>query len=97
MPKFPVPESNVEWPEYQFRAFPAWVGRDANGADLIAHDADEAKALLKEKVYPKVLGVNKAGNDIIALNADEERSKAGDVVEKASEKPAKNDLTSPKK
>ena len=84
MPKFPVPESNVEWPEYVFRQFPAFIGRDANGADLIANDADEAKALLKEKVYPKVLGVNKAGNEILALTPDDERLKASDVVKPAA-------------
>lgn len=79
MPKFPVPESNVEWPEWQYREFPAFVGLDAEGKELIAQNADEVKDLQKRKVYPKVIGKNRDGNDVIALNADEERLKQSQV------------------
>lgn len=80
MPKFPVPESNVEWPEWEYRAFPAFVGRDENGADLIAQNAEEAREMAKDVVYPKKLGVDKKGNDVIALDPTEERLKQSDVV-----------------
>ena len=80
MAKFPVPESNVEWPEWQYRPFPRWIGRDENGADLIAQNEDEAKALAKDVVYPKTLGVDKKGNDVVALDPTEERLKQSDVV-----------------
>jgi len=79
MAKFPVPESNVEWPEWQYRPFPRWIGRDVDGAALIAQDESEVKDLEKRKVYPKVIGKNREGNDVIALNAEEEQQKKSQV------------------
>lgn len=84
MAKFPVPESNVEWPEWEYRPFPKWIGRDADGADLIAQDESEVKDLEKRKVYPKVIGKNRDGNDIIALNAEEELQKKSQIVEQVA-------------
>lgn len=90
MAKSPIPETNVEWPEYEYKAFPAWVGRDKNDADLVAKDAEEAKEMSKLRVYPKVLGVNDAGDEVVALNSTEEQLKKADVVgETKAKKPAK--------
>lgn len=85
----PIPKNNTEWPEWEYRQFPAWVGRDENGADLIAKDKDEAKEMSGRKVYPKVLGVDAKGNEVVALDPKDETRKKGDVADKPAAKPEK--------
>lgn len=80
--KLAIPESNIEWPEYEHRPFPRWIGADKFGQDLVANNQDEADELAELKVYPKELGKDKNGNMIFAHNLDEERTKMSQVADK---------------
>lgn len=66
-----IPQDNKEWPDYEYRPFPRWVGRDEFGQDLTANSEAEVEELSKLKVYPMDLGLDKKGNLVQALHPDE--------------------------
>ena len=66
-----IPQDTKEWPDYEFRAFPRWIGRDEFGQDLIANSAEEVEELSKLRVYPMDLGLDRHGKLVQALHPDE--------------------------
>lgn len=66
-----IPQDTKEWPDYEFRAFPKWVGRDEFGQDLIANSEAKVEELSKLRVYPMDLGLDRHGRLVQALHPDE--------------------------
>lgn len=66
MARSAIPDFGKEWPEYEYRPFPKYVGLDADGQALIAKDQDELDELKPLAVFPKLMGKDKNGKDVIA-------------------------------
>lgn len=80
MPKLPIPDFGIEYPEYVYRPFPKYVGLDDQGEALLADSDEEARRLKELAVYPKVLGKDKNGADVIAQSPRDEKWFASRVV-----------------
>jgi len=80
MPKLPIPDWGIEYPEYEYRAWPKYVGIDAEGNTLEALNEEEFRRLKELAVYPKNLGKDRDGNDVVAQNARDEQWFASRVV-----------------
>ena len=80
MARSAIPDFGIEYPEYEYRPFPKYVGMTADGEALIAKDKTELEELKELAVYPKVLGKDKHGNEIIAQNPRDEEWLAGKVA-----------------
>lgn len=78
--KSAIPENNREFPEYEYREFPKYVGGDEYGQPLIAQKPEDVEALLELKVYPKELGLNRDGKTVFANSPDEVTLRMGEVV-----------------
>lgn len=84
MARLAIPDFGVEYPEYEHRAWPKYVGMTADGEALVAKDKAQFDELKELAVYPKVLGKDKHGNDLVAQNPrDEDWLKAKVHVDKA--------------
>lgn len=66
-----IPQDNKEWPDYEYRPFPRWIGRDEFGQDLTAKTEAEVADLEKLRVYPMDLGLDRKGQLVQALHPDE--------------------------
>ena len=66
MARSSIPNFGIEYPDYEYRPFPKYVGMDDAGEALIAKDEKEIDKLKELAVYPKVLGKDKNGNEIVA-------------------------------
>lgn len=77
-----IPQDNKEWPDYEYRAWPKWIGRDEFGQDLVANSPEDVPGLEERKVYPKELGLDAKGNKVEALHPDELSTKKTLVVRK---------------
>lgn len=86
--KLAIPENNREFPEYEYRKFPLYVGGDQYGNALIAKNAEEVADLEKQKVYPLELGKDKNGNPVILNHPSEKKVKASMVVVAAAKESA---------
>lgn len=99
MARSPIPVTDREWPEYEYRPFPKQIGLDANGEAIDVNSDDEAQARAGEVVYPKLLGKDKDGKDVIASHPSQEvwmvhtvvKPKADPAVAKAEQKQAEED------
>ena len=69
--KAAIPQDNRERPDYEYRPFPKWIGRDEFGQDLVANSAEEVEDLQKRRVYPMDLGLDKTGALVRAMHPDE--------------------------
>lgn len=78
-----IPQDNKEWPDYEYRPFPRWIGRDEFGQDLTAKTEAEVADLEKLRVYPMDLGLDRKGNLVQALHPDEVAIKKTWVVRPA--------------
>lgn len=86
MARSAIPDFGVEYPEYEYHAWPKYVGMDADGEALVAKNQAQFDELKERAVYPKVLGKDKHGNEIVAQTPrDEDWLKAKVHVEKAVE------------
>lgn len=99
--KLAIPEDRREWPDWEYRPFPKWLGRDEVGADLIANSEAEVEELMRQVVYPIDLGHNAKGALIQAMHPDELQMKKNQVtrplaVEKAEAETATVDLSDTK-
>lgn len=72
MARSPIPVTDREWPEYEYRPFPKQIGLDANGNAIDVIDEHEERARAGEVVYPKLLGKDKHGKDVIASSPPQE-------------------------
>lgn len=90
--KAAIPLDTREWPDYEYRAFPKWVGRDEFGQDLVANSEEEVATLEKRKVYPQDIGYDRMGNLVQILHPDEASIKKTWVVRPMQ--PVENNLTS---
>lgn len=72
MARSAIPDFGIEYPEYEFQAWPMYVGLDAGGEALIANDHKHFEELKELAVYPKVLGKDRNGNEIVAQNPRDE-------------------------
>lgn len=68
MARSPIPDFGTEWPEYEYRPFPRYVGADQFGEAIIAKDEKEYEALKGTEYFPRVMGKDKDGKDVIAQN-----------------------------
>jgi hypothetical protein len=66
MARSAIPDFGIEYPPYEYKAWPKYVGLDAEGAALIAKDQKEYDEFLPIRVFPKLMGKDKAGKDVIA-------------------------------
>lgn len=78
--KSAIPEDNREYPEYEYREYPKFVGTDAHGQALIAQKPEDVEALAAHKVYPKALGLNRDRKTVFANHPDEVSLRMGEVV-----------------
>lgn len=85
--KLAIPEDRREWPDWEFRPFPKWVGRDELGNDLIANNAAEVEEMTPQVAFPMPLGYNAKGQLITALHPDEYQGKKNQVVKPLESKP----------
>jgi len=94
MPRSAIPDWGQEFPDYEYKAWPKYVGMTADGEALIAKDKAEFERMKELAVYPKILGKDKGGNEIIAQNPRDEAWFKNKVVHAAIEaaEPV-NDLT----
>lgn len=94
-----IPQDTREWPDYEYRPFPRWVGRDEFGQDLVAQTAEDVEVLEERKVYPKVLGLDAKGNKVQAMHPDELSIKQKQVTRPIESVPeaGENKLSSKKK
>ena len=72
MARSPIPVTDREWPEYEYRPFPKQIGLDANGEAINVNSDDEAEERSGEVIYPKLLGKDKHGKDVIASSPSQE-------------------------
>jgi hypothetical protein len=72
MPRLAIPDFGMEYPEYEYRAWPKYVGLDEEGLALIAKDQAEFNEMKELTAYPKVLGKDKHGKEIVANNPRDE-------------------------
>lgn len=87
MARSAIPDFGKEWPAYEYKPWPKYVGLDAEGEALIAKDQDEFDAMKPLAAYPKVMGTDKNGKEVIAnIPRDLEWKKA--QVVKPPEDPA---------
>ncbi|MDB5584894.1 MAG: hypothetical protein JWR80_10070 [Bradyrhizobium sp.] len=99
MARSPIPVTDREWPEYEYRPFPKQIGLDANGEAIDVNSDDEAAARAHEVVYPKLLGKDKNGKDVIASHPSQEvwmretvaKPKVDPSVSKAEQEQAERD------
>ncbi len=94
--KSAIPDDNREYPEYDYRPFPKFVGNDKNGEALIANSEAEIEKLLERKIYPMALGTDRDGNTVYANHPSEVALRQSDVV-KSTDEPDKNALTKTQK
>jgi hypothetical protein len=85
MARLAIPDFGVEYPDYEYKAWPKYVGMTADGEALIAKDKDQYAELKELAVYPKVLGKDKHGNELVAQNPRDEEWLKAKVVHKAIE------------
>lgn len=85
MARSAIPDFGIEYPDYEYRAWPKYVGLDEGGDALIAKDQDEFRRFKDIAVYPKVLGNDKHGNEIVAQNPRDEEWLAGKVAKASVE------------
>lgn len=94
MARSAIPDFGIEYPEYEKRNWPKYVGLDAAGEALIAKDKAQFEELKELAVYPKVLGKDRHGNELVAQNPrDEEWLKAKVVHAAIDAAEPVNDLT----
>lgn len=72
MARSPIPVSQQEWPEYEYRPFPKQIGLDANGDAITVNSKEEAEERAGEVVYPKTLGNDKEGKTLVATDPSQE-------------------------
>lgn len=96
MKRAAIPQDNREYPDYEYRPYPKWIGRDEFGQDLIANSEADVEALEARKVYPQFLGYDIKGTRVEAMHPDEVAPKKTWVTRPA-EKVAEqtNKLTAP--
>lgn len=80
-----IPEDNREYPEYEYREFPKYVGGDQYGQPLIAQRPEDVAGLEALKVYPKAVGRNRDGKTVFANSPDEVELRMGEVVQPIEE------------
>lgn len=86
MPRSAIPDWGTEYPDYEYKAWPKYVGMTADGEVLTAKDQVQFDEMKEIAAYPKVLGKDKHGNELVAQNPrDEDWLKAKVHVEKAVE------------
>ena len=90
MARSAIPNWGIEYPDYEYRAFPKYIGLTAEGEALIAKDKSEVDEMKELAVFPKVLGNDKHGNEIVAQNPRDEEWLASKVAKDEPE----NALTS---
>lgn len=83
--KLAIPEDHREWPDWEYRPFPKWLGRDELGNDLIANTEADLEALTPQVVYPIELGRNAKGVVITAMHPDELQMKKNQVAKPLEE------------
>jgi hypothetical protein len=66
MARSAIPDFGVEYPPYEYKPFPRYVGSDELGEAIIAKDEKEYEALKGTEYFPRVMGKDKAGRDVIA-------------------------------
>lgn len=66
MARSAIPDFGIEYPPYEYKAWPKYVGLDADGEALIAKDQDEFDEMKPRAAFPKLMGKDKAGKDVIA-------------------------------
>lgn len=95
MPRSAIPDWGQEYPEYEYKAWPKYVGMSAEGEALIAKNKEEFEAMKADAVYPKVLGKDRHGNELIAQNPRDEEWLKAKVIHKAIDnaEPSDNTLT----
>ncbi len=92
-----IPQDNREYPDYEYREYPKWVGRDEFGQDLIANTAEDVAGLEERKVYPMVLGLDNRGRRVEAMHPDEvviRKTWVTRPIDKVAEAAGENKLTS---
>jgi len=80
MPRLAIPDFGMEYPEYEYRAWPKYVGLDEEGLALIAKDQAEFNRFKEIAVFPKSLGKDRDGKELIAQNKRDEEWLKGKVV-----------------
>ena len=66
MARSAIPDFGKEWPKYEYKPFPKYVGMDESGEAIIAKDEKEYEALKGTETFPKLMGKDKNGKDVIA-------------------------------
>lgn len=66
MARSAIPDFGKEWPEYEYKPFPKFVGLNELGEAIIAKDEKELAALKGTEFFPRVMGRDKDGKDVIA-------------------------------
>lgn len=61
-----IPDFGIEYPEYEYRPYPRYVGSTIEGEAIIANDEKEYEALKGTEYFPRVMGKDKNGRDVIA-------------------------------
>jgi hypothetical protein len=75
-----IPLDTREYPDYVYRPYPRWIGRDEFGQDLIASSEKEVLELEERRVYPKTIGLDARGKVVQVVHPDEEQTKKTQVV-----------------
>ncbi len=66
MAKLPIPDFGIEYPDYEYRAWPKYVGMTRDGEALIAKDEKHADELKELAFFPHLMGQDRDGKDVIA-------------------------------
>lgn len=66
MPRSAIPDFGIEYPPYEYKPYPRYVGSDELGEAIIAKDEKEYEALKGTEYFPRVMGKDKNGKDVIA-------------------------------
>lgn len=86
MARLAIPDFGTEYPDYEYKAWPKYVGMTAEGEALIAKDKAQFDEMKELAAYPKVLGKDKHGNELVAQNPRDEAWLSAKVhVDKAVE------------
>lgn len=66
MARSAIPDFGIEYPPYEYRPYPRYVGATIDGEAIIANDEKEFKALKGTEYFPRVMGKDKNGKEVIA-------------------------------
>lgn len=68
MARSAIPDWGTDYPPYEYREYPKYVGMTEDGEALIAKDEKHLAELKELAFYPRSLGRDKHGKEIVAQN-----------------------------